>query len=152
MSKLNRTSRMFLKAVASLGDKTLTPSEVNKLLEGKLVGVLRSVAATMDLQELHEKRQEFSDQVQEACRDDLEQNGFKLESVAVTNLDQTRLRHLMRTTDLMLLPFKQSSKKLKIGRPKPLGLSTRTRCSVKRTDSKLNWRSNSVRKRRKLKP
>lgn len=80
-----------LKAVASLGDKTLTPGAVNTLLEGKLVGVLRSVAATMDLQELHEKRQEFSDQVQEACRDDLEQNGFKLESVAVTNLDQTPL-------------------------------------------------------------
>ena len=43
---------------------------------------------------MHEKRQQFSDQVQEACRDDLEQNGFKLESVAVTNLDQTPLEAL----------------------------------------------------------
>lgn len=92
--KIEPHEQDVLKAVASLGDKTLTPSEVNKLLEGKLVGVLRSVAATMDLQELHEKRQEFSDQVQEACRDDLEQNGFKLESVAVTNLDQTPLEAL----------------------------------------------------------
>ena len=92
--KIEPNEQDVLKAVASLGDKTLTPSEVNKLLEGKLVGVLRSVAATMDLQELHEKRQEFSDQVQEACRDDLEQNGFKLESVAVTNLDQTPLEAL----------------------------------------------------------
>ena len=89
--KIEPNEQDVLKAVASLGDKTLTPSEVNRLLEGKLVGVLRSVAATMDLQELHEKRQQFSDQVQEACRDDLEQNGFKLESVAVTNLDQTPL-------------------------------------------------------------
>ena len=89
--KVEPNEQDVLKAVASLGDKTLTPSAVNTLLEGKLVGVLRSVAATMDLQELHEKRQEFSDQVQEACRDDLEQNGFKLESVAVTNLDQTPL-------------------------------------------------------------
>ena len=92
--KIEPNEQDVLKAVASLGDKTLTPSEVNKLLEGKLVGVLRSVAATMDLQELHEKRQQFSDQVQEACRDDLEQNGFKLESVAVTNLDQTPLEAL----------------------------------------------------------
>ena len=92
--KIEPHEQDVLKAVASLGDKTLTPSEVNKLLEGKLVGVLRSVAATMDLQELHEKRQQFSDQVQEACRDDLEQNGFKLESVAVTNLDQTPLAAL----------------------------------------------------------
>ena len=89
--KIEPLEQDVLKAVASLGDKTLAPAEVNKLLEGKLVGVLRSVAATMDLQELHEKRQQFSDQVQEACRDDLEQNGFKLESVAVTNLDQTPL-------------------------------------------------------------
>ena len=92
--KIEPNEQDVLRAVASLGDKTLTPSEVNMLLEGKLVGVLRSVAATMDLQELHEKRQEFSDQVQEACRDDLEQNGFKLESVAVTNLDQTPLESL----------------------------------------------------------
>ena len=92
--KIEPNEQDVLKAVASLGDKTLTPAEVNNLLEGKLVGVLRSVAATMDLQELHEKRQQFSDQVQEACRDDLEQNGFKLESVAVTNLDQTPLEAL----------------------------------------------------------
>ena len=89
--KIEPHEQDVLKAVASLGDKTLAPAEVNKLLEGKLVGVLRSVAATMDLQELHEKRQQFSDQVQEACRDDLDQNGFKLETVAVTNLDQTPL-------------------------------------------------------------
>lgn len=92
--KIEPNEQDVLKAVASLGEKTLTPAEVNNLLEGKLVGVLRSVAATMDLQELHEKRQQFSDQVQEACRDDLEQNGFKLESVAVTNLDQTPLEEL----------------------------------------------------------
>ena len=89
--KIEPNEQDVLKAVASLGEKTLTPQAVNTLLEGKLVGVLRSVAATMDLQELHEKRQEFSDQVQEACLEDLEQNGFKLETVAVTNLDQTPL-------------------------------------------------------------
>ena len=89
--KIEPNEQDVLKAVASLGEKTLTPQAVNTLLEGKLVSVLRSVAATMDLQELHEKRQEFSDQVQEACLEDLEQNGFKLETVAVTNLDQTPL-------------------------------------------------------------
>ena len=92
--KIEPNEADVLKAVASLGDKTLTPQAVNSLLEGKLVGVLRSVAATMHLQELHEKRQEFSDQVQEACLEDLEQNGFKLETVAVTNLDQTPLESL----------------------------------------------------------
>ncbi len=92
--KIEPNEQDVLNAVASLGDKTLEPNNVKALLEGKLVGILRSVAATMDLQELHEKRQDFSDQVRESCKDDLEQNGFQLESVAVTNLDQTPLDQL----------------------------------------------------------
>ncbi len=92
--KIEPNEHDVLSAVASLGDKTLEPENVKALLEGKLVGILRSVAATMDLQELHEKRQDFSDQVRESCKDDLEQNGFQLESVAVTNLDQTPLDQL----------------------------------------------------------
>lgn len=92
--KIEPNEQDVLNAVASLGDKTLEPENVKALLEGKLVGILRSVAATMDLQELHEKRQDFSDQVRESCKDDLEQNGFQLESVAVTNLDQTPLDQL----------------------------------------------------------
>ncbi len=92
--KIEPNEQDVLSAVASLGDKTLEPDNVKALLEGKLVGILRSVAATMDLQELHEKRQDFSDQVRESCKDDLEQNGFQLESVAVTNLDQTPLDQL----------------------------------------------------------
>ncbi len=92
--KIEPNEQDVLNAVASLGDKTLEPDNVKSLLEGKLVGILRSVAATMELQELHEKRQDFSDQVRESCKDDLEQNGFQLESVAVTNLDQTPLDQL----------------------------------------------------------
>ena len=92
--KIEPNEQDVLNAVASLGDKTLEPENVKALLEGKLVGILRSVAATMELQELHEKRQDFSDQVRESCKDDLEQNGFQLESVAVTNLDQTPLDQL----------------------------------------------------------
>ena len=92
--KIEPNAQDVLNAVASLGDKTLEPDNVKVLLEGKLVGILRSVAATMELQELHEKRQDFSDQVRESCKDDLEQNGFQLESVAVTNLDQTPLDQL----------------------------------------------------------
>jgi len=80
-----------LAAAASLGDRILSPGSVSELLEGKLVGALRSVAATMELQELHEKRMEFADQVQEASTEDLKENGFTLETVSITNLDQTEL-------------------------------------------------------------
>ncbi|HID55009.1 TPA: hypothetical protein EYP37_00650 [Candidatus Poribacteria bacterium] len=83
-----------LAAAASLGEKIATPASVSELLEGKLVGALRSVAATMTLQELHEQRQAFADAVQEACSEDLKQNGFTLETVSITSLDQTPLDQL----------------------------------------------------------
>ena len=83
-----------LAAAASLGEKTVTPDSVKELLEGKLLGALRAVAATMTLQDLHEKRQEFQEAVQDACEDDLKQNGFTLETVSITNLDQTPLEQL----------------------------------------------------------
>ena len=90
-----------LAAAASLGEKVTSSARsedveksVSELLEGKLVGALRSVAATMALQELHEQRQEFADGVQAASSDDLKQNGFTLETVSITSLDQTPLNQL----------------------------------------------------------
>ncbi len=83
-----------LAAAASLGEKTATPDDVKMLLEGKLVGALRAVAATMTLQDLHEKRQEFQEAVQKECEEDLKQNGFTLETVSITDLDQTPLEQL----------------------------------------------------------
>jgi len=83
-----------LAAAASLGEKNLSAISVGELLEGKLVGALRSVAATMELQELHEKRMEFADAVQQASTEDLKENGFTLETVSITNLDQTDLNQL----------------------------------------------------------
>jgi uncharacterized membrane protein YqiK len=78
-----------LRAARSLGDKSLTPDNVKSLVEAKLVGALRSVAATKRMIELHTNRQEFEDHVQDALREDLKKNGLTLESVAITHLDQT---------------------------------------------------------------
>lgn len=92
--KVQPNEEDVLAAAASLGDRTLVTQHVSELLEGKLIGALRSVAATMALQELHEKRQEFADAVQQASTEDLKENGFTLETVSVTNLDQTPLDQL----------------------------------------------------------
>ncbi|MBC8233832.1 hypothetical protein H8E77_30150 [bacterium] len=122
--KIQKEKDDVLQAAASLGDKTQTPESVNTLLEGKLVGALRAVAATMELQELHEQRQQFQDAVQEACRDDLKQNGFTLETVSITGLDQTPLEQLdennrfdavaIRTINEKVLLEKQATEKNKV--------------------------------------
>ena len=63
---------------------------MRELIEPKLEGALRSVAAESEIQDLLQKRQEFGDKVQEACGEDLEtQNGLTLETVSIIRVDQT---------------------------------------------------------------
>jgi len=79
-----------LRAAQALGDKSMTPETVRELIEPKLEGALRSVAAESDIQDLLQKRQEFADKVQETCGEDLEvQNGLTLETVSIIRVDQT---------------------------------------------------------------
>ena len=79
-----------LRAAQALGDKSMTPETVRELIEPKLEGALRSVAAESDIQDLLQKRQEFGDKVQEACGEDLQtQNGLTLETVSIIRVDQT---------------------------------------------------------------
>ena len=85
----------ILRAAQALGDKSMTPETVRELIEPKLEGALRSVAAESDIQDLLQKRQEFGDKVQDACGDDLEtQNGLTLETVSIIRVDQTPVETL----------------------------------------------------------
>ena len=84
-----------LRAAQALGDKSMTPETVRELIEPKLEGALRSVAAESDIQDLLQKRQEFADKVQEACGEDLQtQNGLMLETVSIIRVDQTPVETL----------------------------------------------------------
>nr|WP_315209590.1 flotillin domain-containing protein [uncultured Albidiferax sp.] len=76
-------------AAQTLGRKTMEPTELKNLVEDKFVDALRATAATMSMQELQDKRREFVQAVQNAVAEDLEKNGLELESVSLTNLDQT---------------------------------------------------------------
>lgn len=76
-------------AAQTLGHRTFRPDELTGQLQGKFVDALRAVAATLTMDELHEKRVEFVMQVQKAVTEDLNRNGLELESVSLTELDQT---------------------------------------------------------------
>ena len=80
----------ILRAAQSLGDKNVTPETMKELIEQKLEGALRSVAAESDIEELLQKREEFADKVQQAVGVNLRtENGLKLESVSIIRVDQT---------------------------------------------------------------
>ena len=76
-------------AAQTLGERTLKSEQLKELVEAKFVDALRGVAAQMNLTDLHEKRTDFVQKVQNAVAGDLEQNGLELESVSLTALDQT---------------------------------------------------------------
>jgi len=76
-------------AAQTLGSRTLDPAQLKELIEGKFVDALRAVAAEMTMEQLHEKRADFVQSVQNAVMEDLRKNGLELETVSLTSLDQT---------------------------------------------------------------
>ena len=78
-------------AAATLGRRTLEPERLHALLSGKFVSAIRSVAAEMTMEQMHEQRGEYVAQVKAAAAEALAKNGLELESVAITDLDQTDL-------------------------------------------------------------
>ncbi len=78
-------------AAQTLGTRTLAPDQLKELLEGKFVDALRTVAAEMTMEELHEKRGEYVKRVRAGVAGDLLKNGLELEAASLTQLDQTGL-------------------------------------------------------------
>lgn len=79
----------ILNAARSLGDSSVNAEAVEALVSEKLVSALRAIASQMDLFEIHTKRDEFAEKVKEHVKSDLEANGLLLESVTISELDQT---------------------------------------------------------------
>ena len=80
-------------AASTLGRRTTDPAGLAELLSGKFVSALRSVAAEMTLDEMHEKRGDYVNQVAGRAAEALTHNGLELETVAITDLDQTDLEY-----------------------------------------------------------
>jgi len=77
------------RAAQTLGNRTSNPEKLHELIDGKLIDTLRSVAAQMTMDELHENRGEFVTEVQQSVASSLSRNGLALEGVSLTSLDQT---------------------------------------------------------------
>ena len=80
-------------AAQTLGLRTMEPEQLKELVEGKFVDALRTAAAEMTMEELHEKRGSYVKRVREAVAEDLTKNGLELESASLTQLDQTGMEY-----------------------------------------------------------
>lgn len=80
-------------AAQTLGQRTLAPEQLKELVEGKFVDALRTAAAEMTMEELHEKRGSYVKRVRETVAGDLTKNGLELEAASLTQLDQTSMEY-----------------------------------------------------------
>ena len=80
-------------AAQTLGLRTMEPAQLKELVEGKFVDALRTAAAEMTMEELHEKRGSFIKRVRESVAEDLTKNGLELEAASLTQLDQTGMEY-----------------------------------------------------------
>lgn len=78
-------------AAQTLGPMTMEAGELAQFVEGKFIDALRTVAASMTLEDLHEKRGAFVKAVSDAVAEGLMKNGLDLESASLTQLDQTAM-------------------------------------------------------------
>jgi uncharacterized membrane protein YqiK len=78
-------------AAQTLGVRTLEPQQLKELVEGKFVDALRTAAAEMTMEQLHEQRGAYVKRVRETVAGDLTKNGLELEAASLTQLDQTSM-------------------------------------------------------------
>jgi len=91
--RVKPTEDSIANSAQTLGMKTMNPALLKELVEGKFVDALRAVDAEMNMEELHEKRVDFVQKVQQVVSEDLLKNGLELEAVSLTGLDQTSFEH-----------------------------------------------------------
>lgn len=88
--KVSPTIEGIVDAARTIGGKVVDAQGVKQLVDAKLDGALRDVAATFTLMSLHQERDNFIQKVQERVKEDLEQNGLVLESVSILTLKAAR--------------------------------------------------------------
>lgn len=88
--KVNPTMEGIVDAARTIGGKQVDAEAVKQLVDAKLDGALRDVAASFTLMSLHQEREHFIQEVQNRLKTDLEENGLMLESVSILTLRAAR--------------------------------------------------------------
>ncbi len=88
--KVNPTVEGIIDAARTIGGKQVDANAVKQLVDAKLDGALRDVAASFSLMSLHQEREKFIQEVQNRLKTDLEENGLVLESVSILTLRAAR--------------------------------------------------------------
>jgi uncharacterized membrane protein YqiK len=90
--RVKPTEEAVATAARSLSKLTLEPEGLRDLVQGRFVDALGTVAAQMSMDEMQERRGDYSKAVKALAEDTLSQTGLELEAVSLTGLDQADLQ------------------------------------------------------------
>ncbi len=82
-------AKAIARAAQTLGKRLFQPDQLRALIDGMLVDAMRSVAARLTMDELHENRAQFVAEVRGALIEPLGRYGLQIDSVSLSALDQT---------------------------------------------------------------
>ncbi len=98
--RVDKEEKSVQAAAKSIGGGNVDQDRTEVLLKDKLVSALRSVALTHTLVDLNKDRKRYIETVQEYLGEDLKKNGFTLESVTISSLDQTPIGSMNSDTNI----------------------------------------------------
>jgi uncharacterized membrane protein YqiK len=79
-------------AARTLGSRTMDPESLRDLVQGRFVDAMGAVAARMTMEEVHERRSDYTAGVRELVAGTLTDNGLELETASLTNVDQADMK------------------------------------------------------------
>lgn len=91
--RVAQTPEAVSAAATTLGNIISDPEQLSAFFEGEFLGAMRTIAANMSMEDIHDNRAAFVEQVKELAGAALAKNGLELRSVAIRQLDQTSLEH-----------------------------------------------------------
>ena len=121
-------------AAQTIGARSLSSDRLNEFLRGRFFDALQAVAATRTMDELHQFRPSFANDVSELLRPGIDSIGLRLESVSVTQLDQTPFSALDENNAFNAVGMRRLAEIITTNRRKRKEIEANADTAVRRTE------------------
>lgn len=121
-------------AAQTIGARSLSSDRLKEFLSGRFYDALQAVAATRTMDELHEYRPSFVKDVAELLRPGIDGIGLRLESISVTQLDQTPFSALDENNAFNAVGMRRLAEIITTNRRKRKEIEANADTAVRRTE------------------
>ncbi len=120
-------------AAQSLGSKAFNTEGIRNLLEGRFIDAVQAIAASLTMDQIHEKRSQFVAEISALLKNNLAENGVILSSVSLTRLDQTSFSSLDENNAFNSVGMRRLAEIIAVNRKKRVQIEAEADISVLQT-------------------